>query len=128
MDTIELSYAEAYENIIKSNLFACSKDDVIVKKAEEQGVLPTLNVKDNKVRVTLSEDWQERDGEQLLHIYAFIRFSATADEPSGYAYIKVYDAKRNQHLIDDFVDAVEKAGGTFEHSYLVERFKKAKMN
>lgn len=130
MDTVELSFAEVHENVIKPNLFACGVDEIVLKKAKELSVLPTIqpSVDDGRVRVTLSDDWEEKDGEMLLHIYALIRFSKTDEEESGYGYIRAYDVQNNRDLIDDFWEAVQKAGGDFERSYLIERFTNAKLN
>lgn len=130
MDSVELSFAEVHENVIKPNLFACGVDEIVLKKAKELGVLPTIqpSVDDGRVRVTLSDDWEEKDGKMLLHIYALIRFSRTDEEESGYGYLRAYDVQNNRNLIDDFWEAIQKTGGDFERSYLIERFTNVKLS
>lgn len=126
-DTVELSYAETNEQIIKPNFFGCESNSIVLQKAKELGVLPALDSHPGigRIKVVLADERVSRDGDPLTHIYAFMHF--TGDD-GGFAYLKIYDLVRNFERTDDLQKGIEEAGGNFDRVYLMEKFDKAKLN
>lgn len=126
-DTIELSYAEAFEQMIKPNFFACESDDLVLQKARDMGVLPAIgrDPGNGRIKVVLADEKTFCNDEPLTHIYAFMHFTGN---DGGFAYLKIYDLMRNPGLIDDMQKGIEEAGGKFDRAYLMERFDTAKLN
>jgi hypothetical protein len=126
-DTVELSYAESTEQIIKPNFFGCESNSVVLQKARELGVLPAIESDpgQGRIKVVLADEKVTRDGELLTHVYAFMHFTG---EDGGFAYLKIYDLVRNFDRTDDLQQGIEEAGGNFDRIYLMEKFNNAKLN
>lgn len=126
-DTVELSYAECNELIIKPNFFCCDSNSTVLQKAKELDVLPGIESSpgNGRVKVVLVEEKLTRDGELLTHLYAFLHFCG---EDGGFAYLKIYDLLRNLDRIDDLQNGIEGVGGNFDRVYLMDKFNMAKMN
>jgi hypothetical protein len=133
MDKVELTLAEPFETVVKSNLFACDDDDIVISKAKELGVFPMLEnlVGNDKVKITIADEKQTVDNEIITNIYALMHFGGHGEErkhDNGFAYIKIYDLLNNFDKINDFQNAIETAGGKFDRAFFMERFDKHKLN
>ena len=130
MNTVELSFAKPYEIVVKPNLFTCVEDSIVLHKAKTLGLFPTVQtaVFDPNDRATIADENEEIDGKWIKHVYAFMRFAKTENEPVGYSYLRIYDAQHNMHLVDDFMKALDTAGIRFDSGMLMERFDNTKLN
>jgi hypothetical protein len=133
LDIVELTLAEPFEKVIKTNLFACDNDEIVLSKAKSLGVLPMIeSLKDgDKVKVVLVDERLKVDNDNVTNIYALIHFGGHSEEresDNGFAYIKIYDLLNNFDRVKDFEIAIENAGGKFDRAFFMERFDKHKLN
>lgn len=133
LDTVELTFAEPFEKILKPNLFICDNDNLVLDKAKQLGVLPIIEkLKDaDRIKVVLVDDKVIFDGKTITNVYALLHFAGYSEErknENGFAYLKLFDLLNNLDKIDDFQKAVEGAGGKFDRGFFMERFTNKRLN
>ena len=133
LDTVELTFAEPLEKVLKPNLFICDNNDFVLLKAKELGALPiieTLKVGD-RVKVAFVDEKVIIDDKTITNVYALIHFGGHSEErknENGFAYIKILDLLNNLQNIDDFQKAVEGAGGKFDRAFFIDKFTVDRLN
>ena len=127
-DTVELSFAEPYEKVVKGNIFACDDDDIVLAKAKQLGALAMLQKDSDRLTVSLVDE-KVKDGDTLIvNAYALIHFSKTEEENSRFGYIKLYNVRDNFNQAEEFLAAIEKIGGKFDRAFFMEKFTREKWN
>ncbi|MBK8243335.1 MAG: hypothetical protein IPK88_07915 [Saprospiraceae bacterium] len=58
----------------------------------------------------------------------FGEYSKIEDYENGFTYIKLYDLYQNPDTIEDFLKAVEWAGGTFVRGLFIKKLTKESLN
>lgn len=132
-DTVELTFAEPHEFVLKPNLFICRDDDKVLQIADKLGAFPAIqNLKPgDRVKVNMVDEKVIIDDRPTVHVYALIHFGGHNEEnniENGFTYIKLYDLLRNPDRIDDFLFAVKGTGVDFETGLLIEKFTKERLN
>lgn len=133
LDTVELTYAEPFEKVLKPNLFFCDNDHLVLDKAKQLGALPIIETlkEGDRVKVALVDDKVTFDDKKIVNVYALIHFGGHSEEKkheNGFAYLKLFDLLNNLDIIDDFQKAIEGAGGKFDRAVFIERFTKERLN
>ncbi len=126
-DTVELTYAEPFEKVVKGSIFVCDNDNEVLKKANALGALlavKTLDIHD-KVKIVFVDERMSLNDKPVLNIYGMVQFGGHILEQAhenGFAYFKLFDAENNFEKIIDFISIIEKAIGKIDRAYLSERF------
>lgn len=130
MNTYEVSYANEQEKILKPNLVSCEDDNIVLAKAKALGALHILKTAEskNQFQVSLVDEMIDEGDYKTKNIYALVHFNATATEPGGFLYIKLYDIANNLDLLDDFTKALKQFGGKFDRAFLMEKFMPERWN
>ncbi|MBK9722015.1 MAG: hypothetical protein IPO78_10425 [Saprospiraceae bacterium] len=134
IDSVELTFAELHEIVLKPNLFSCKEDSIVLKTAERLGAFPIIeNLKEgDRVKVTLVDERIMVDEKEVIHVYAFVHFGGHSEEyehENGFIYIKLFDLHRNPERIEDFLVLVEgTSGGNFDRVLFFEKFSKERLN
>ena len=126
-DTVELTYAEPFEKVVKENIFVCDDDKEVLKKANTLGVLLEVKSLDDneKVKIVFVDERISLNDKPVLNIYGMVQFGGHPSEQAcenGFAYFKLFDIENNFEKLVDFISITEKAIGKIDRAYLSERF------
>lgn len=133
LDTVELTFAEPFEKILRPNLFFCDNNEIVLQKARQLGTFPIIETlkEGDRVKVTIVDEKVIVDNNRILNVYALIHFGGHSEErkdENGFAYVKIFDLLNNPQNIDDFQKAIEGAGGKFERAFFMEKFAIDRLN
>lgn len=133
LDTVELTFAEPLERVLKPNLFICDNNDLVLQKAKELGTLPIIEtlMEGDRVKVALVDERVIIDNKTITNVYALIHFGGSSEErinENGFSYIKIFDLLNNVQNIDDFQKAIEGAGGKFDRVFFMDKFTIDRLN
>lgn len=133
LNTVELSFAEPFEKVLKPNLFICDDNEFVLRKAKELGALPVIEIlkEGDRAKVVLLDDKVVIDGKTITNIYALMHFGGHSEEQkneNGFAYLKLFDLLENFENLDDFQKIVEVAGGEFDRAFFINKFNISSLN
>lgn len=133
LDTVELTFADLHEKVLKENFFFAEEDIFVLTKAKKLGALETISrLNDNdKIKLTLVDERETLNDKAIINVYALINFGeheGKEKHESGFAYLKIFDLENNFDRVIDFQKAIEHLGVTFDRAFFTERFRPERLN
>lgn len=131
IDTVELTYAEIHEKVLRENLFYADEDIFVLTKAKKLGAFEAISSlkSSDGTKVVLADEREILNDSPMVNAYAFINFGEHEEkEESGFAYLKIFDLKNNFDRVNDFQRAIEQLGVKFDRAIFTERFGPEKLN